>query len=79
MKLRIKLFGTFRQNVPGYDPEQGLEIEVQDPAQVSDVLAQLGIPLNKGAVVSVDNRIAKLEDEISENARVSIIQKAYGG
>jgi hypothetical protein len=79
MKIRVKLFGTLRQYVPDYDPEYGLEIEIPDGAKVQDLLARLEISESNTPIIAIDNRIAKIDDELMEGSWVNLIQRAFGG
>jgi sulfur carrier protein ThiS len=79
MKVRVRLFGTLRRYVPDYDPEHGLEIEIPDGGKVQDLLAHLEISKSSATVASVNDRIAKMDDELVDGSRVNLIQPAHGG
>ena len=79
MKIRVKLFGTLPQRYPGYDPSQGLEVEIPDGAKVKDLLARLGIIGSDGGLVAVDNLVVQHDDALKEGVSVDIFQRAFGG
>lgn len=78
MNINVKLFGTFSQDSPGYDPQRGLQVELPNGARVDDLLALLGLIGDK-TVVAVDNRIRSSQDELQEGADVHVLQVVFGG
>jgi sulfur carrier protein ThiS len=79
MKVRVNLYGTFRQSFPGYQPSQGIEVEIPKGATVKDLLALLEISESQGAVVIVEGCILKADDEIRRGVPVTICQVIRGG
>jgi sulfur carrier protein ThiS len=79
MKVWVKLFGTLPQRYPGYDPEDGLEIEIPDGAKVKDLLADLEISSSDGGVAAIDNVVVNVEEKLKEGVCVRIFQGAFGG
>jgi len=77
--VRVRLYGTWRQRVPGYQRSQGMEVEVPDGATAKDLLALLEIPESQRAVVIVEGRILKADDEIRRGAPVNVLQAIGGG
>ena len=79
MRVNVKLFGTLGQRFPGYQHEQGMEVEIPDGARVKDLLAHLEISKSFGGVVAVEGRLLT-EDAILENgAEVNVFQSVFGG
>ena len=79
MKVRVRLFGTLGQRVPGYKPSQGIEVELPDGATVKDLLAHLKISESRGAVVIVEGRVLKADDKMQSGSLVSVLQAIRGG
>jgi sulfur carrier protein ThiS len=79
MKVRVKLYGTLSQRFPGYQHSQGVEVEIPDRATVKDLLALLEISESQGAVVIVESRILKADDEMQRGVPVNIVQAISGG
>ena len=79
MKVRVKLYGTLGQRVPDYKHSQGTEVELPDGATAQDLLAHLEIAESQRAVVIIEGRISKLEDEIPDRVPVNIVQAIGGG
>ena len=79
MKVKVKLYGTLSLYVPGYKPSQGIEVEIPDGATVKDLLAHLEISETRGVVVIVEGRTLKMNDELSEDVSVNVLQVLRGG
>lgn len=79
MKIKVKLFGTLEKGFPGYDSLKGIEVNVPDDSSIKDLLVHLDIPNTKGCFVSMNNRVAKNEDKLINNATVVILQSLAGG
>ena len=79
MKVEVKLYGTLGQRFPDYQHSQGIEVEIPDGATVKDLLNLLGISESQKAVVIVEGRILKADDEIQRRAPVYVLQAIHGG
>jgi sulfur carrier protein ThiS len=79
MKVRVRLYGTLSQSIPGYQHSQGIEVEIPDGATVRDLLALLEISESQGAVVIVEGRILKPDDRMRRGVSVNILQVIHGG
>jgi len=79
MKMRVKLYGTLSERFPGYQPTQGMEIEIPDGATAKELLALLGISESQGAVVIAEGRVLKADDQMRCGVPVSVLQSIGGG
>lgn len=79
MKIRVKLFGTLKRHVSGYDPVHGFEVEIPDGAKVKDLFSHLEIPQKDTPLVTLNHRIVKTEEELIDGSEVSLIQQVSGG
>ncbi len=79
MKIRVKLYGTYSQRFPGYQHSQGIEVEIPDGATVKDLLALLEISESQGAVVVMEGRVLKADDQMRGGVPVSVLQSISGG
>ncbi|CAB1065752.1 hypothetical protein D1BOALGB6SA_10551 [Olavius sp. associated proteobacterium Delta 1] len=79
MKLRIKLYGTLGPRVPGYRHSEGIQVELPDGATVNDLLTRLKISESEGAVVSIEGRLRKTDDKLSDGAQAQVFQTIHGG
>ena len=77
--MTVKLFGTLCQEVPNYDPNQGMKIEMTHGARVKDLVALLNIPPSSAPVVAMEGHILHSEEELSEGAMVQVLQPVHGG
>jgi sulfur-carrier protein len=79
MKVKVKLYGTWRERFPGYQHSQGIEVEIPEGATVQDLLALLGISESEGAVVIVEGRVLKADDKVPCRVPVGVFQSIRGG
>lgn len=79
MKVKVKLYGTWGERFPGYQPAQGLEVELPDGATVQDLLAHLGLSESQGAVVIGGGRVLKADDKMQHGVPVNVLQSIGGG
>ena len=79
MQVKVKLYGTLSQRFPGYRSAQGIEVEIPDGATVKDLLALLEISESRSAIVIVDGRILKADDEMESGVPVNVFQAIQGG
>ena len=79
MKVRVKLYGTLSQPLPDYQHSQGIEVEIPDGATVKDLLALLELSESRGAMIIVEGRILKADDEIRRGVSVNVLQAIGGG
>ena len=79
MKVRVKLYGTLSQRFPGYQHSQGMEVELPEGATVRDLLALLEISESQEAVVIMEGRVLKADDEMPCGVPVGVFQSIRGG
>ena len=79
MKVRVKLYGTLSERVPGYQPSQGVEVKLPDGATAQDLLAHLEISESQRAVVIAEGRILRADDEIPRGVSMNVVQSIGGG
>ena len=81
MKVRVNLYGVLSQNVSGYRQSQGIEVEVPEGTTVKELLSllQTQVSVPQDAVVAIDGRIQKENEEIPSGARAQVFQPVHGG
>jgi sulfur carrier protein ThiS len=79
MKVRVKLYGTLCQYVPGYEISNGIEVEIPDGGKVIDILPVLHIPESQGVVVIIGGSIMTPDYTLRDGALVSLLQPLSGG
>jgi sulfur carrier protein ThiS len=77
--VKVNLYGTLGQNIPGYRHLQGIVVEIPDGATVKDLLAHLEISESLRAVVIAEGRILNGDDVIMGEVPVNILQAIRGG
>jgi len=79
MEVTVKVFGTFCQRFPDYEPSQGMQITVPDEATVRDLVACLGLSQAREAVVIAEGRVLEAGDRLRPGVPVNIMQAIGGG
>jgi molybdopterin synthase sulfur carrier subunit len=79
MALTIFLNATLRQYVPGYDPYQGLPLEVPPGSTVARVIQRLGLPAQDVTLIMVDGRRQEADFILQGNERVGLFPPIGGG
>lgn len=81
MKIFVKLSTTLRQYLPGYDPEKGLEIDLDSGKEISalDLANQLGIPVGEIKFVMLNGRYQPMKTALQPNDRVAYFPAVGGG
>ena len=79
MKLKVSLFGTFRQQFPDYRPSRGMEVELPEGAMVKDLLALLEISESQGAAVIAGGRVLEADERLQPGVLVNVMQAIGGG
>jgi sulfur carrier protein ThiS len=79
MKIRVKLYGTLRGNLPADVPSEDIEIEVPQEATAGDLLVQLGIAESRRPVVVMEGRVLATNDPMKAGARIAVFQAIGGG
>lgn len=79
VNVRVKLFGLLARRFPGYDPEEGMAVEIPQGARVKDLLTQLEVSKEEGGVVAVDGLIQKAEAELKDGSVIHVFHLITGG
>ncbi len=79
MKVTVKTYGTVEIGPVADHAQQGLEVEIPDGANVSDLLAQLGISSSQGGTVVMEGRFLPKEAKLTDGSLVQVFQAMYGG
>ena len=74
MILKIKLFASLQK----FNPEQE-EVELDDGTTVLDLIERMGISRSEVAIVLVDGRHAKLEQQLHDGEKLSLFPPIAGG
>ena len=79
MRVRVGIFGTFRQRFPNYQPAQGMEVDLPEAATVRDLLKILDLSESQEAVVIAEGRVLGADDKLQPGVPVNVMQTIGGG
>lgn len=79
MKVYVKLQGTLPDHYQGTYPKAGLEVELNEPITVAELVDILGIPRERVSLVSINGRLAKADAIVPKEAEVKLLQQLSGG
>jgi sulfur carrier protein ThiS len=79
MKITVKMSGTFKAHFPDYDSRQGLDVELPDGSNVSDLLSFLGIPDTRGATIIMEGRVLPAGETLTHGSLINLFQIMSGG
>ncbi len=79
MPLQIFLNATLRQHVPGYNPYQGISLEVPPGTDVAQVIDRLGLPPKEVTLIMVDGRRQEPDFILQGDERLGLFPPIGGG
>jgi sulfur carrier protein ThiS len=79
MEVLVKLSASLRREVPGYDPQEGLEIDLPGGATIQDALDRIDLPAEKIKIVMVNGLTAPLDHELVDGDRIALFPALGGG
>jgi molybdopterin converting factor small subunit len=79
MKVRLRLFATFRRYLPPGTQGNACDVEVPDGTQVSDLLSRFGVPEKESLLVLVNGRDAGPDRVLQDGDVVAISPTLAGG
>jgi sulfur-carrier protein len=79
MVLQVFLNATLRRYVPGYNPHQGISLEVAVGITVAGVLAQLGLPAHEVTLIMVNGRRQEADWVLQGGERLGLFPPIGGG
>jgi molybdopterin converting factor small subunit len=79
MPLSVKLSTTLRKQVPGYDPEAGLEVSFAPGENAGGLIRRLGLDPGRIKIIMINGRSAALEQELKDGDRVGLFPPVGGG
>jgi len=75
----VKLLGTLPSHYPLLYPKAGIQLELPGGATIEYLLEALGIPPERVAIVTINDVLARADDQIPENATVKLMHGLAGG
>lgn len=79
MRVKLRLFATYRQYLPPRTEATTIEIDVQEGTSVSDLMSMYNIPLGAESVILVNGMTPSLGDQVKEGDVVSAFPAMAGG
>lgn len=79
MSLQIFLNATLRRFVPGYDPYQGIALEIVPGTPVSGIISHLGLPAAEVTLIMVNGRRQSADFPLEGHERLSLFPPIGGG
>jgi sulfur-carrier protein len=79
MPLQVMLFATLRRFVPGYDPYQGLTLDIPPGAPLSQIIQHLGLPPEDVTLILVNGVHRQPDFQLLGDERVAFFPPVGGG
>ena len=79
MPLQVRLFATLRRFIPGYDPHQGLALEISPGTSVARIIQNLGLPPEDVTLILVNGVHQQPDYQLQGNERVAFFPPVGGG
>ncbi|SHO51114.1 ubiquitin family protein [Desulfopila aestuarii] len=79
MEVLVKLLGILPSYYPQEYPEAGIRLELPGTATVADAVKALGIPVERVAIVTINDTLASTSDQIPENGTIKLMHRLVGG
>jgi molybdopterin synthase sulfur carrier subunit len=79
MPLQVFLNASLRHYVPGYNPYDGLNVDVSPGTTVSRIVSRLGLPLEKVTLIMVNGVRQQLDFPLEGGERLGLFPPIGGG
>ncbi|MDR1083667.1 MAG: MoaD/ThiS family protein [Deltaproteobacteria bacterium] len=79
MSVSVRLSTTLRNLVPGYEPAEGLILEIKENLTALELAQKLNLPPADIKIVMLNGRRVTLESVISDGDRVGFFPAVGGG
>ena len=79
MPLRVFLNASLRRYVPGYNPYEGIALEVPPGTPVARVIAALGLPGEEVTLIMVDGARQQADFPLQGEERLGLFPPIGGG
>jgi molybdopterin synthase sulfur carrier subunit len=75
-QVRVNLYATLRKYIDG---APSIEVQIDPPQTVEQILAQLGVPAHETRIIFVDNRVADLARVLHGGEQLGVFPAIGGG
>jgi len=79
MPLQVFLNATLRGYVPGYDPYQGISLDIPPGTPVSWIISHLGLPATEVTLIMVNGRRQSADFLLEGDERLGLFPPIGGG
>lgn len=79
MIIKLKLFASLAGYMPEKSDEEHFILEIKENSSVNDLLADLGVPLDRVKLVFVNGIHAKMGKMLKDGDRVGVFPPVAGG
>jgi len=79
MKIEVNLFATLSQYLPGGNKWPTHIVDVEEGTTVSELLHQLGVPIQSAKLIFLDGRHSDLDAVLKEGTRLGVFPPVGGG
>jgi molybdopterin synthase sulfur carrier subunit len=79
MRVKVKLFTTLANYVPGVNPGEPFEVGLHNRATPFDLINQLNLPQEQAKFIFVNGRRQPLDYQLQNNDEVGIFSPIGGG
>ena len=79
MLIHVKLSASLRDYVKGYDPQTGLDLEVETGRTAAHIIGRLGMPMEMIKIIMVNGTHANADQTLHHGDRLSLFPAVGGG
>lgn len=79
MTVKVKLFGTLSQSVPGYDSQRGLTFTLPEGATVRDLLALAGLLDYEALFFLLRGAAPRMDEPLRDQDEILVFIPLAGG
>ncbi len=79
MPLQVFLNATLRGYVPGYDPYQGISLDISPGTPVFRIISRLGLPAAEVTLIMVNGRRQDADFPLEGDERLALFPPIGGG
>jgi len=79
IRVNVKLFAALRNHFPDYDPNKGIDVEMNEGSTSEDLIRMLHLSQNEAGVIIVNGNSKRITDRINDRDQVNIFTPISGG
>jgi len=79
IRVNVRLFATLRRFFPGYNPEKGMDIKVEEGSTIENLIQSLQLPEKEARVILINGKSKKTSDVITDGDQINIFTPIGGG